>query len=374
MVLDGNSKIKYEDKIDNDLQQFLNNYKEQYTPKKSLIFYSIDLINKIPKLKYVLLGQDPYPKKDLHSKNKNEGIANGLAFSTKFGRPIQGSLRNIYKTLTHNDLIEEMPKDGDITSWEERGILLFNTALSTEIEKPKSHTNIWHNFTKKMICEIKNRFPNVQFILLGKDSQKMADICAIPSKRRIEYTHPSPMNLHFDFRECDIFNKMTDVDFNTTHQSIYLFTDGSESKNGSGNSGIFMKRDFSIMKILIETKEPENMRTNNQEELTALLNALRYCYKSDIKNFIWVSDSVYCINTISEYYRNWISKGIKNEKKNIDILDTIFDYIEGRINIYPRHIGGHKNLSKIDKDTHEYFIWYGNYLADYYCKNRQKID
>jgi len=66
---------------------------EPYFPPKEKVFRSMDLCP-LYKVKVVIIGQDPY-----HSVDQGRPQANGMAFSTDRGHPVQPSLKNIYKEL-----------------------------------------------------------------------------------------------------------------------------------------------------------------------------------------------------------------------------------------------------------------------------------
>lgn len=62
--------------------------------------------------------------------------------------------------------------------------------------------------------------------------------------------------------------------------------------------------------------------TNNRGESIAMLCALDYIQKNEIKHAIIISDSEYCIKTITIWYKNWQETGATN-KKNLDVFSLI---------------------------------------------------
>ena len=80
-------------------------------------------------VKAVILGQDPY---------HGPGQAHGLCFSVRPGVPQPPSLQNIFKEL-QSDLGIAPPRDGTLTRWAERGVLLLNTTLTVRRGQANSH-------------------------------------------------------------------------------------------------------------------------------------------------------------------------------------------------------------------------------------------
>ena len=93
----------------------------------------------------VIIGQDPY---------HGEGEAHGMCFSVNPNIKIPPSLQNIYKEL-HRDLGCKIPNNGYLLKWARQGVLLLNSVLTVEKDKPASHQGKgWEIFTDKIISEI----------------------------------------------------------------------------------------------------------------------------------------------------------------------------------------------------------------------------
>ena len=150
---------------------------------------------------------------------------------------------------------------------------------------------------------------------------------------------------------------------NINNDSFIIYTDGACKNNGSkkAKAGIgvyFSKRnDIKINDISQELlcEKP----TNNKAELTAILEALKKCYEYKIKeNIIIYTDSDYCIKCITCWYPEWIKHPNINKKKNIDILNEIFKYYNGKT-IKLIHIRSHTGL----QDEHSIGNEYADKLA-----------
>lgn len=113
--------------------------KDIFPPQKQ-IFNAFHLPYK--DVKVVILGQDPY---------HGVGEAHGFAFSTLSSK-LPPSLKNIYKELYDDLGIEKDYNNGDLTPWVKQGVMLLNTGLTVEKDKPNSHKNLgWHEFTDVVI-------------------------------------------------------------------------------------------------------------------------------------------------------------------------------------------------------------------------------
>lgn len=123
-------------------------YKErEIYPPKNYILRALYLTD-YKDVKVVILGQDPY---------HGIGEANGLAFAVNNGIKLPPSLKNIYKEL-NDDLNIKISNNGDLTCWAKEGVLLLNSVLTVEKDKPASHKNLgWQEFTDAIIRKINEK-------------------------------------------------------------------------------------------------------------------------------------------------------------------------------------------------------------------------
>ncbi|MBO5182843.1 MAG: uracil-DNA glycosylase [Bacilli bacterium] len=156
-------------------------------PEQKDIFNAFKLPYK--DVKVVILGQDPY---------HGEGEAHGYAFSTH-AKKLPPSLKNIYKELYDDLKIEKDYSNGDLTGWQKQGVMLLNTGLTVEKDKPNSHKNIgWHTFTDIVIQKLNEKDTPVVFILWGNNAREKKKYITNPKHLIIESAHPSPFS-------CDKF-------------------------------------------------------------------------------------------------------------------------------------------------------------------------
>lgn len=165
-------------------------------PQQKDIFNAFHLPYK--DVKVVILGQDPY---------HGEGEAHGYAFSTH-AKKLPPSLKNIYKELYDDLGIEKDYTNGDLTNWQKQGVMLLNTGLTVEKDKPNSHKNIgWHEFTDVVIQKLNEKDEPVVFILWGNNAREKKKYITNPKHLVIESAHPSPFSANYGFFGSKPFSK-----------------------------------------------------------------------------------------------------------------------------------------------------------------------
>ena len=166
-----------------------------YPPKKD-VFNAFRLNYK--DVKVVILGQDPY---------HGTGEAHGYAFSC-LKTPIPPSLKNIYKELYDDLGIEKDMLDGNLLPWVKQGVMLLNTGLTVEKDKPNSHKDLpWDVFTDEVIKKLNEREKPVVFILWGNNARKKKDLITNSRHLVIESAHPSPFSARNGFFGSKPFSK-----------------------------------------------------------------------------------------------------------------------------------------------------------------------
>ena len=173
-------------------------YKERpIFPPKNYILRALSLTD-YNDVKVVILGQDPY---------HGVGEANGLAFSVNDGIKLPPSLQNIYKEL-NSDLNIPISTKGDLTCWAKEGVLLLNTVLTVEKDKPASHKNLgWEKFTDAIIKKVNEKDTPVVFILWGNFARNKKSLITNPKHLVLESSHPSPFSCNSGFFGSRPFSK-----------------------------------------------------------------------------------------------------------------------------------------------------------------------
>ena len=156
-------------------------YKEVCYPSKEFIFNAFNLCP-FDKVKVVILGQDPYYKKEQ---------ATGLSFSVPEGIKLPPSLRKIYKEI-HSDLGKPIPTSGDLTRWAKQGVLLLNATLTVRAHEANSHQALgWQNFTDAAIKALNKNREHIVFMLWGNNAKKKKNLIDINRHCIIESYHPA---------------------------------------------------------------------------------------------------------------------------------------------------------------------------------------
>lgn len=157
-------------------------------PSKELVLRVLSL----PPSHYrvLIVGQDPYPN-PLH--------ANGLAFAVNPGtNPLPPTLANIFKEL-RSDLGHEFVQTGDITPWQERGVMLLNRHLTTRAEETAAHFAFgWEDLTGAVVRQlVAARQGRLVAILWGQRAQELAPELA--GATVLSSPHPSPLSSYRGF-------------------------------------------------------------------------------------------------------------------------------------------------------------------------------
>ena len=171
-------------------------------PKPEKVFNALNLV-KYDDVKVVIIGQDPY-----HNPNQ----AHGLSFSVEKDIAIPPSLQNIYKEL-HNDLGCYIPNNGNLTKWAKQGVLLLNSVLTVEKNKPNSHKNKgWEKITTKVVELLGERKDPVIFLLWGANAKASGKNIDTSRHYVLTAVHPSPMSANQGgWFGCKHFSKTNEI-------------------------------------------------------------------------------------------------------------------------------------------------------------------
>lgn len=183
--------IKLHEFIDNEY-----NTKTIYPPRENIFF----ALKNTPYeyVKVVILGQDPY---------HGEGEAHGMCFSVNPGVKVPPSLQNIFKEL-HRDLGCKIPNNGYLLKWARQGVLMLNSVLTVQKDKPASHQGKgWEIFTDRIIEEINNKKTPVVFLLWGNFAKQKASLITNEKHLILTSSHPSPFSVRYGFDGCSHFSK-----------------------------------------------------------------------------------------------------------------------------------------------------------------------
>ncbi|MCW8820893.1 MAG: uracil-DNA glycosylase [Sulfurovum sp.] len=194
--------------LDADYQRFLEE-DDSYFPSKENYFNAFKTLSK-DKVKYILFGQDPYPRKEsaggyafIDTKVQNLFSPSGL--SKEVNRAT--SLRNFIKMAlvasdrlstddTSQEAISKLDKTQMINSMEElrfnfekNGVLLLNTALIfTDKKSSTKHIKAWRPFIRNLLLGLEGE--DLEIILFGSHAKELKKHLPLENFETIELEHP----------------------------------------------------------------------------------------------------------------------------------------------------------------------------------------
>lgn len=159
-------------------------------------------------VRVVILGQDPYPNRSA----MGEPNACGRAFMSRGGVP--GSLRNVYKEIADCGFPGVAGAGGDLSSWEEQGVLLLNACLTVTEGEAGGHRRQWEAFVAPLLAELVNgrEGQNIAFLLWGRNAERAFDdaVRGAPRADRLALrtSHPSGFSVRKGFFGCKHFSRV----------------------------------------------------------------------------------------------------------------------------------------------------------------------
>lgn len=181
---------------------------DNIAPSSENIFRAFKLCN-YNNLKCIILGMDPYPQK---------GVATGLAFANYANREISPSLNVIKKSLisSTNDFYEF---DQTLESWADQGVLLLNSALTVELNKPGSHTMLWRNFIIEVLKNLSLYSPGLVYILFGSTAASFSSYIN-NNNYILKEAHPAYYARYNLPMESTVFDQANKIIYSTNGEKI----------------------------------------------------------------------------------------------------------------------------------------------------------
>ena len=194
--------------LSEEYRTFLENNKE-YFPTKENYFNAFKTLAK-EDVKYILFGQDPYPRKqsaggyafiDTNVKTlfSSKGLSKEVNRATSLRNFIKMALLargDLTREDTSQDAIIEVDKvkmiDGieDLRkNFEKNGVLLLNTALIFEDKKSSNkHVKAWRNFMQTLLKGLEGE--DIKLILFGTHAKALKKQLPLEKFESIELEHP----------------------------------------------------------------------------------------------------------------------------------------------------------------------------------------
>lgn len=177
---------------------------ERFTPPLKQLFRAFQECP-VESLKVVMVGQDPYPQL---------GVADGIAFSCGNTGKMEASLRYMFKAVNatvYADKLDIKTMDTDLSRWSNQGVLMLNTALTTEIGKIGKHFDIWQPFINYLVDMLNAKHEGIVWVFMGKKAERLEDLVDSDRHHVLQCSHPASAA----YQKESIWN-CSDV-FNTTN-------------------------------------------------------------------------------------------------------------------------------------------------------------
>ena len=167
---------------------------QNLTPPRDQVMRAFEL--PVGDIRVLLLGQDPYP---------TNGMACGLAFANAPGTKTPQSLKNLMKELQSD--LPGVSSSADVAKWSKQGVMLLNSALTTEVGTSGSHQSLWRKFIEDAVSALDQaRAGKLVCLSLGLEAKKLA---AFVELGEIVYApHPSPLSAHRGFFGSKIYSRV----------------------------------------------------------------------------------------------------------------------------------------------------------------------
>lgn len=185
-------------------------------------------------IKVVWLGLSPYYSTDSYT---GKLVADGLAFSTDPKHSVPPSLFKIYKGMEWDmwkGMNLEMNRHNDLTFLAYQGVLLLNSALTTNMGQSESHLEIWRPFILEVIKQINDKKEGIVFTGFGKVANEL--LTHVNKEKHIVFEREHPAASAYASRDWD-------------HKSIFSLTNKELEKREK--TKIFWDRYLGV-----EVKEP----------------------------------------------------------------------------------------------------------------------
>lgn len=142
----------------NKIYAYLKKQKGEIAPKSTLTFRAFE--QSLENIKCIVILDEPY-----NNKYKDLQYADGVPLSCEYVQHTHPQLLSFYKGLEKEfyDLKLDIITDLNMEFYQNQGILFLTSSLTTEINSPRKHKNLWVPFIRFLIKEIfsKKRLPIV---------------------------------------------------------------------------------------------------------------------------------------------------------------------------------------------------------------------
>lgn len=136
--------------------------------------------------KVIFIGQDPFPQK---------GVAQGILFGNSSNTPedkLSPSLKVVKESVINFDIPHNLITfDPTLESWAKQGILMLNSALTTEVGKVGIHTLKWRPFVGSFLKNMSEKNPGIIYVFFGSQAKSLNTYINNNNNYKLFIEHPA---------------------------------------------------------------------------------------------------------------------------------------------------------------------------------------
>lgn len=136
--------------------------------------------------KVIFVGQDLFPQK---------GVAQGILFGNSSDTPedkLSPSLKVVKESVINFDIPHNLITfDPTLESWAKQGILMLNSALTTEVGKVGIHTLKWRPFIGSFLKNMSEKNPGIIYVFFGSQAKSLNTYINNNNNYKLFIEHPA---------------------------------------------------------------------------------------------------------------------------------------------------------------------------------------
>lgn len=136
--------------------------------------------------KVIFIGQDPFPQK---------GVAQGILFGNSSNTPedkLSPSLKVVKESVINFDIPHNLITfDPTLESWAKQGILMLNSALTTEVGKVGIHTLKWRPFIGSFLKNMSEKNTGIIYVFFGSQAKSLNTYINNNNNYKLFIEHPA---------------------------------------------------------------------------------------------------------------------------------------------------------------------------------------
>lgn len=136
--------------------------------------------------KVIFIGQDPFPQK---------GVAQGILFGNSSNTPedkLSPSLKVVKESVINFDIPHNLITfDTTLESWAKQGILMLNSALTTEVGKVGIHTLKWRPFIGSFLKNMSEKNTGIIYVFFGSQAKSLNTYINNNNNYKLFIEHPA---------------------------------------------------------------------------------------------------------------------------------------------------------------------------------------